>query len=479
MSAAARAILAASLVAIVAFAGSWYVGYRRGVAEGQNAGSDTTLASLNFNLLDGRTLDRQLIRLTYDQLQRRYYKPIDAPVLVQGEHQRLLRYLQSTLAKRHVRIELPAPSKSAAAVSALDDQLAYAQTHYAALLGKSGRSDLTAQALDGMLGSLHDPYTVYLTPREIQQLNESLDGGDFGGIGVYIQELQDGEIVITPIEGMPAQHAGMHDVEVVQSIDGKPIKGLPIDTVEQMIRGPQGTTVTLTVHPYKGHTVRQFKIVREVIHVPTVYAKYEKPYEYIRLTDFGETSAAEMRKALLRGTAHHAKGFILDLRDNGGGLLDAAVAISSYFIPKGVIVTEIDRAGDKKSEYAQGDVIPGDTPLAILVNGYTASASEITSGALQDYHLATLIGTKTFGKGVVQGIFSMPNGGALKITTERYVTPSGRDIQHKGIEPNILVRLPCVKTGESPCSQTDPSLFDGPHDTQLAAAKAFLSHLKR
>jgi carboxyl-terminal processing protease len=235
-----------------------------------------------------------------------------------------------------------------------------------------------------------------------------------------------------------------------------------------MIRGPQGTIVTIVTHPYKKSGQREYRITREIIHVPTVHAKLENGYEYIRLTDFGETSASEVRKALLDGKAHGAKGTILDLRDNGGGLLTAAVDISSLFVPSGPIVTEIDRYGNRDVQDATGSVIHGVEPVVVLVNGYTASASEITAGALQDYKLATLIGTKTFGKGVVQGIFSMPNGGALKITTQRYVTPKGRDIQHKGIEPDIVV-------SQSP----DLSYIDTSKDRQLAAAKAFLQHLTR
>jgi carboxyl-terminal processing protease len=235
-----------------------------------------------------------------------------------------------------------------------------------------------------------------------------------------------------------------------------------------MIRGPQGSVVTITTHTYKKTAQHEYRITREIIHVPTVHAKMEDGYEYIRLSDFGETSAAEVRKALLDGKAHGAKGTILDLRDNGGGLLTAAVDISSLFIPKGPIVTEIDRYGNRDVQDATGNLIPGITPAVVLVNGYTASASEITAGALQDYKLATLIGTKTFGKGVVQGIFSMPNGGALKITTQRYVTPNGRDIQHKGIEPDIVVP-----------QSLDLSYIDTPKDKQLQAAKAFLKRQTR
>jgi carboxyl-terminal processing protease len=207
-------------------------------------------------------------------------------------------------------------------------------------------------------------------------------------------------------------------------------------------------------------------VTREVIHVPTVRAKMEDGYDYIRLSDFGTTSADEVRKALVDGRAHGAKGYILDLRNNGGGLLDAAVKISSYFIPHGTIVATIDRQGNRSEEDALGTAIGGLQPLVILVNKYTASASEITSGALQDYHLAKLIGTKTFGKGVVQSIYPMPDAGALKITTARYVTPLGRDIQHKGIMPDIVVD-----------QAVDPALIDTPNDKQLAVAKATLKQL--
>ena len=235
-----------------------------------------------------------------------------------------------------------------------------------------------------------------------------------------------------------------------------------------MIRGPEGTQVTLKTHPYKGSHARVFHITREIIHVPTVHAKMENGYDYIRLSDFGQTSAAEIRKALISGKAKGAKGYILDLRFNGGGLLDAAVDISSYFVPHGTLVTEIDRAGDRNSKEATGAFISGLRPVVILVNGFTASASEITAGALQDYKVATLIGTQTYGKGVVQGIYTMPNGGALKITTERYLTPSGRDIQHKGIAPDHVVT-----------QANDFRLIDTPADKQLHAAKAYLDRLTR
>ena len=194
----------------------------------------------------------------------------------------------------------------------------------------------------------------------------------------------------------------------------------------------------------------------------------EDGIEYMQLSEFGETSGDEVRTAMLDGHAKGAKGYILDLRDNGGGFLETAVKISSLFVPQGTIVSTIRRDGQRTTSEALGTAIAGLQPLVILVNKYTASASEITAGALQDYHLATLMGTKTFGKGVVQSIYPMPDQGALKITTARYVTPLGRDIQHRGIEPDIVVN-----------QDVDPSLIDTPADKQLAAAKARLRSLNR
>jgi len=175
-------------------------------------------------------------------------------------------------------------------------------------------------------------------------------------------------------------------------------------------------------------------VTRANIQVPSVVSKVEDNIEYIRLGDFGETSRTKLRDALQSGKRHNVRGYILDLRFNGGGLLDSAVDISSLFIPQGTIVSTIDRAGDRDVRSANGHALDA-KPLVLLVNRYTASASEITAGAIQDYGTGTLVGEKTFGKGVVQSLYRLPDKGALKITTARYVTPKGRDIQHKGSSP--------------------------------------------
>ncbi len=467
MTAKIRALLVALVVVAIVSAGALYIGYRNGVASARgdlafNVATTGDVATLMHGSQDGEAL----LGIALAKLENNFYRSVDPQVPLSGESKAIDEFLR---ARKIAHPSLPpetATGDPSADSSKLASVLTYAQSHYGAKLGASGDTDLTEVALTGVMNSVNDPYTVYLSPREMQGLSESLSGGNFGGIGVYIYQLKTGEVVLQPIDGLPASRAGMKPGEVVDTVGGKRVKGVSLDIVERMIRGEAGSSALLTTHVYKQSTERHYAIVREIIHVPTVRAKIENGYDYIRLSDFGETSADEIRKALLDGKAKGAKGYILDLRDNGGGLVDAAVKISSYFIPQGVIVSTIDRAGNKESQEALGDAIGGLQPLVILVNKYTASASEITSGALQDYHLAKLIGTKTFGKGVVQSIYPMPDNGALKITTESYVTPLGRDIQHKGIMPDIYVD-----------QNIDPALIDTPSDKQLAAAKALLAKL--
>ena len=474
LSSKLRALCAALLVVALALGGALYLGYKSGVEVGRSANSaerTTDVASLDLqSLLGSGTGDQHLLDLAFRHVEDDFYKPVNAQTLLDGEHHGIVTYLRSSAHLRNVALPIVAATGDATLDKAkLNSQLAFAQTHYGSVRGASN-ADITESAIRGMMDALKDPYTVYLAPKEIQALNESLSGGNFGGIGVYIvQDPKNGDILIDPIESLPAARAGLKPGDLVLAVDGHPTKGLKLDQVERMIRGNAGTVVHIQTRPYKKTVPHTYAIVRQTIHVPTVKQKMTpEGYDYIRLSDFGDTSADEIHKALLAGKAKGAKGYILDLRDNGGGLLDAAVKISSFFIPSGPIVSTINRQGQKDTANATGEAIPGLSPLVILVNKYTASASEITSGALQDDKLAYLIGTKTFGKGVVQSIYPMPDNGALKITTARYVTPLGRDIQHKGIMPDQVI-------AQSP----DPSIIETRKDAQLNAAKAYLKRARR
>lgn len=466
-----RASLVVLVIALAVIAAVMYRGHRASIS-GTTQQSELGLGFTNpgslGGLFGGSVDDGQLIRVALQQLEREYYKPIDPQAPFRGEANALLAYLKS----KHIKAAIPpqtATGDPARDSRRLEAELAYVQSHYGSALSPTEERRLVEQALSGIMDSVGDPYTVYLSPREIRQLDEMLAGGDFGGIGVYIYPLRNGDIFIQPIAGMPAARAGMTALEVIDEVGGTRIRGLSPDRVQELIRGPAGTTVTIAAHAFHGpkreHT---YHIVREIIHVPTVHAKMENGIDYIRLAEFGETSAREMHAALLDGRARGAKGYILDLRDNGGGLVDSAVDIVSYFLPRGrPIVAEVNRDGQRFVQAANGTMISGLAPLVILVNKYTASASEITAGALQDYRLASIVGTQTFGKGVVQSIYQMPaDAGALKITTARYVTPRGRDIQHRGIRPDIIVD-----------QNLDPRLIDTPADKQLSAGKARIEQL--
>jgi carboxyl-terminal processing protease len=468
-----RLLLTALLVIALATAGAIFVGYRTGMIAGQSVLQVATTGDVRDLFATHDAPNAFIADIALRRLENSYYKSFDPQRAIAGEVAAIRSFLG---AKKLGAVALPietATGNPSADGARAAQVLAYAQQHYGSVAGPNGTEDLTDAALRGLMNSVHDPYTVYLSAREIKGLNESLSGGNFGGIGVYIYQLKDGRIVVQPIEEMPAARAGMKPGEVVDTVDGSAVKGLPIDRVEAMIRGAAGTVVHLRAHPYAGsHVERTYAIVREIIHVPTVRAKMENGIDYIRLSDFGTTSGDEMRKALIDGRQKGARGYIVDLRDNGGGLLDVAVDVSSLFIPQGTIVSTIRRDGTRATAEATGDAIGGLTPLVVLVNKFTASASEITAGALHDYHLATLVGTRTFGKGVVQSIFPLPDpsasAGALKITTARYLTPAGRDIQHHGIAPDIVVN-----------QDPNPSLIDTPADKQLAAAKARLALLTR
>lgn len=402
-----------------------------------------------------------VLDFSWDHLRGAYYKPVNDGQLLGGER----KGLQDFLRAKHVVAQLSPVAPSADNDSSADQAAANAMLSqaFSKYGSKVGNDDLTFAAIAGMLGSLGDPYTVFLPPREMRSLTELINGGDFGGIGVYIgQDRKTRQtVIIEPIQGTPAARAGLRPGDIIVSVGYKATKNLGLDPVMDLIRGKAGSAVRLVVK--RGAlTPKTYMVVREQIHVPSVQSKMlPGGIGYIQLIDFGDTSAKEVTSALQTLLGQGAKAFVLDLRNNGGGLLQAAVDVSSKFIADGPIVSTIDRQGHMTTENADQDAI-APHPLAVLVNQYSASASEITAGAVQDSKAGALVGTKTFGKGVVQTIFDLPGGAAIKITTARYVTPSGRDINKKGIEPNVSVPM-------------DPkSIIDASKDVQLKTALAYL-----
>jgi carboxyl-terminal processing protease len=407
--------------------------------------------------------DLDMLDMSLEKISSVYYKRVDEASLLRGEHQGLVSYLKY----KHVVAVLPLPPANSQASSAQVE--ADANQLLTAAIGKygsrAGADNLTYAAIAGALDSLNDPYTVFLSPRDKTSLTEFIQGGDFGGIGIYIgKDKKTHEVnIIQPINGTPAARAGLKRGDVILSVNGKDTKGLDLDLVMNMIRGKAGSMVTLVVRRGK-NDLRDFSIERQVITVPSMTSRMiSGDIGYIQLYDFGERSAQEVTDALNRLLKEGAQAFVLDLRDNGGGLLDAAVDISSKFIADGPIVSRIDREGHVETDDANQDAIPPH-PLVVLVNQYSASASEITAGAIQDSKIGVLLGQKTFGKGVVQTIYDLPGGSAIKVTTQRYVTPNGRDINKKGIEPNIVV----------PMDYRDVGIAG--KDVQLQAALRYLKH---
>lgn len=299
-------------------------------------------------------------------------------------------------------------------------------------------------AIETMLASLNDPYTRFLDPKEFSEETQSIKGS-LKGIGTQIG-LRDGELVIiAPLEDSPAERAGLMADDKILEINGESTKGINIDAAADKIRGEKGTTVTLLIQR-KGVPNKTYSVVRDEIEVKSVSCK--PPFEttkipndiqYIRLSSFISKNAATEIESILNNSSN-AKGYILDLRSNPGGLLTNAIYISDMLLRGGVIVSTVDRDSYKSTTRARYQQVT-DKPIVVLINKGSASASEILSGALKDNHRATIVGEQSFGKGLVQEINRLPDEAGMNITIQRYLTPSGSDIHKKGITPDVVVEL--------------------------------------
>src|SRR5215203_26222 len=298
-------------------------------------------------------------------------------------------------------------------------------------------------AINGMPTSL-DPHSGYMSPNELREMQTETQG-EFGGIGIEIT-MEDGLVkVITPIDETPAARAGILANDTITQIDGEPVQGLTINQAVDKMRGPVNSSVTLTIRRKANKEPIEVKLTRETIRIRPVRARTEgDDIGYLRITQFNEQTYAALRAAIktIAGEVGQdkLKGYVIDLRNNPGGLLDQAIMVSDAFLTKGEIVSTRGRNAEETQRYAaKGKVkdLVGGKPLVVLVNGGSASASEIVAGALQDQKRATVLGTRSFGKGSVQAVIPLgEKRGALRLTTARYYTPSGRSIQAKGIEPD-------------------------------------------
>ena len=300
--------------------------------------------------------------------------------------------------------------------------------------------ELIEAAIQGMLSSL-DPHSSYMNPKAYNDMRTTTRG-KFGGLGIEVT-MEGGYVkVVSPIDDTPAFRAGIQAGDLITHLDGEPVLGLTLNDAVERMRGAIGTTIVLTIYR-EGTEPFDVSITRDEIRIKSVRHEAKEDVGYIRITSFSEQTEAGLNKAvreLKKEIGNKLVGFVIDLRNNPGGLLDQAVSVSDAFLDRGEIVSTRGRREDTAQRFnAEPGDITGGLPLVVLINGGSASASEIVAGALQDHRRAILLGTRSFGKGSVQTIIPLGRDGAMKLTTQRYYTPSGRSIQAKGIDPDIEV----------------------------------------
>jgi carboxyl-terminal processing protease len=315
------------------------------------------------------------------------------------------------------------------------------------------RDELLDTSLDSVIGSLHDRFSNYFSPKAYTDFTQLTDGA-FEGVGMTVERVRRGLRIVTVYVRSPARRAGLRPGDVITEVNGKSIAGRSSAAATTQIKGPAGSSVTLTVRSHgKERTVR---VRRERVRIPVVQSSMKREdgrrFAYVRLSSFTSGAHGQVGTAVRKLLGKGASGVLLDLRDNGGGLLEEAVQVSSIFLPDGKVVSTRGRSRPEHVYEASGGAISSKVPVVVLVDGQTASASEIVSGALQDRHRATVVGTRTFGKGVFQEVERLSNGGALDITVGEYFLPSGRNLGGGGVRRGSGI-TPDVKAKDDPATR--------------------------
>ena len=294
---------------------------------------------------------------------------------------------------------------------------------------------LMAGAVKGMVNSLGDPHSIYMDAKLFKEFMIETEGS-FGGVGIVLGVKDKTLTVVSPIEGTPGDKAGIKSGDQIVKIDGKDTKDMALDEAVSKIRGPEGTTVTLTIK--RNQDMKDYALTRSNIQIKTVSGKMlPNQLGYIRISMFNEHTGADFNKKFQELEKEGMKGLVLDLRDNPGGLLEESVKVANKLVPKGPVVSVVTRDGSRETHSSKLEAVK--YPLAVLVSGGSASASEIVAGAVQDTGAGTLVGTKTYGKGSVQTILKLDSGTAVKLTIAKYLTPKDRSINGIGIEPDVVV----------------------------------------
>ncbi|SLN14252.1 putative CtpA-like serine protease [Aquimixticola soesokkakensis] len=308
--------------------------------------------------------------------------------------------------------------------------------------------DLIEAAIDGMLTSL-DPHSSYLSPDDAADMRVQTSGS-FGGLGIEVTQEEGVVKVVSPMDGTPADIAGVQAGDFITSVDGESVMGMTLDETVDLMRGPVGSEIIITVVREGVDEPFDITIVRDTIKLTAVRSRVEGNTVVLRVSTFNDQTYPNLEAGLSEsveqlGGMENVNGIVVDLRNNPGGLLDQAIKVSDAFLDEGEIVSTRGRNPEDSDRVnaSVGDLAEG-KPIVVLINGGSASASEIVSGALQDHHRAIIVGTKSFGKGSVQTVMPLPQDGAMRLTTARYYTPSGRSIQSLGISPDIVVEQPAV-----------------------------------
>ena len=302
--------------------------------------------------------------------------------------------------------------------------------------------ELIQGAIRGMMESLGDPYSAYMTPEEFRSSNAPIQG-EYTGIGAYVDTSGEFLVIISPMPGSPAELAGLKPGDKVIAIDGEDMTKIKPALVLEQIYGPEGTIIKITIQREGTDEILNFEIERAIIDIPSIESEMlTGNIGLIRLYTFGDDSTEEFIRALNDLLNQKPRGLIIDLRNNSGGLVETSIEITSLFVPESVVMIEEWGNGSRREYRSTGKPVNTEIPLVVLVNEGSASASEITAGALQDLGRARLVGTPTFGKGYIQNWVTLrDNNGALRITTARWLTPKGRQIQDLGLQPDFLIQF--------------------------------------
>lgn len=316
----------------------------------------------------------------------------------------------------------------------------FVQENYA---GKVETADLIRGAIRGIMETVGDKYSVYMEPEQYTRFTTDV-AGKFGGVGLRIEKQGDYVSVLVPLKGTPADRAGIKSGDKIIEVNGESMKGKTLDEVGNKLRGEIGTEVKVVIEREGQPKPLTFVLKREEIVVPSVTGKMlDGQVGYLEIASFAEETGKEVKEALADLEKQGAKGYILDLRNNPGGLLSSAVEVAGNFIPPGTVVRVVPKSGKPEIHRTEGQ--PINKPLVVLVNGESASAAEILAGAIRDWQTGTLVGTKTYGKGTVQTTIPLGYLGGIKLTVAQYTTPNGESINGKGIIPDVVVELPAVQ----------------------------------